>query len=284
MSQIETPLILSFVRPVLEKKLSRSLADSEFVVESVGDITALIGEGGATFQNDPGEPVHGRDGRIFNAIVQRQPLLILFETANERTAWRRWVEILKSSAATRRTPIIVLADDETLPELDSRRFAADLVVRADQVEENLAAWIAQLDRRPDRAALRDACREPLAALAIEGIELFNAGEYFDAHEELEHAWNADQGPARDLYRGILQVGVAYLQIERGNYRGAVKMLLRVKQWLDPLPPVCRTVEVDKLRREASAVYEALLAAGPDGIEDFDRTLFKPVVYQSAQPS
>ena len=52
---------------------------------------------------------------------------------------------------------------------------------------------------------------------------------------LKEAWRQDTGAARDFYRGILQVGIAYYQIERGNYRGAVKMLLRVRQWLDPLP-------------------------------------------------
>jgi hypothetical protein len=83
----------------------------------------------------------------------------------------------------------------------------------------------------------------------------------------------DDGPGRDLYRGILQVGIAYYQIEKGNYRGAVKMLLRVRQWLDPLPDVCRDVDVAKLRADVQRVHEALIALGPDRVGDFDRGLF-----------
>jgi hypothetical protein len=87
---------------------------------------------------------------------------------------------------------------------------------------------------------------------------------------------ADQGPGRDLYRGILQVAIAYYQIERGNYRGATKMLLRVRQWLDPLPDVCRGVNIAQLREDAERVYTALTELGPDHINNLDRTLFRPV--------
>jgi predicted metal-dependent hydrolase len=118
----------------------------------------------------------------------------------------------------------------------------------------------------------------LSQLAIKGIELFNEGNYYDAHEELEEAWNEDQGPGRDLYRGILQVGVAYYQIERGNYRGAVKMLLRVRQWLDPLPDTCRGVNLARLKEDVRAVHEALTTLGPKSIDEVDRNLFRPVQY------
>jgi predicted metal-dependent hydrolase len=131
-------------------------------------------------------------------------------------------------------------------------------------------------RLPDYGAIDRVCAEPLAPLAQEGIERFNKGDYYAAHDALEEAWVRDEGPGRDLYRGILQVGIAYYQIEKGNYRGAVKMLLRVRQWLDPLPAVCRRVDVASLRTDVEAVYQALVALGPDGMERLDRGLFGQV--------
>ena len=89
----------------------------------------------------------------------------------------------------------------------------------------------------------------------------------------------DSGPGRDLYRGILQVGIAYYQIEQGNYRGAVKMLLRVRQWLDPLPSVCRGVDVAGLRADVDRVYQALTTLGPEGIASFDRALLGVIVVE-----
>lgn len=72
--------------------------------------------------------------------------------------------------------------------------------------------------------------------------------------------------------------MAYLQIERGNYHGAVKMFLRVRQWIDPLPDQCRGVDVARLRDDAAVVYEQLVALGPERIAQFDFNLLKPVVY------
>ena len=83
---------------------------------------------------------------------------------------------------------------------------------------------------------------------------------------------------RELYRAILQVAVAYLQIERRNYNGAVKMFLRLRQWIEPLPEVCRGVEVGRLRRDARRVYERLVELGPQQIEQLERSLFTPVRY------
>ena len=62
----------------------------------------------------------------------------------------------------------------------------------------------------------DTCNAPLPPQAVEGFLLFNAGKYFEAHEALEEAWNAETGRVRDLYRGILQSAVVYLHITRGH--------------------------------------------------------------------
>jgi hypothetical protein len=58
------------------------------------------------------------------------------------------------------------------------------------------------------------------------------------------------------------------------------MFLRLRQWIDPLPPLCRGVDVARLREDARRVHQALLALGPDQIADFDRSLFKPVEYSA----
>ena len=88
-----------------------------------------------------------------------------------------------------------------------------------------------------------ACEGDLPRMASYGLELFNRGEYFEAHEELEMAWRDETGPVRELYRGILQIAVAYLHIQRGNYRGAVKMFFRSRTWLDPFPDTCRGIDL-----------------------------------------
>ena len=87
---------------------------------------------------------------------------------------------------------------------------------------------------------------------------------------------AESGPVRDLYRAILQIGVAYYQVQRGNQRGALKMLLRSLQWLNLLPGVCRGVDIARLRADADAVRAELERVGPNGMDDFDRSLLRGI--------
>ena len=72
----------------------------------------------------------------------------------------------------------------------------------------------------------DDCSVPLHPAALRGLELFNAGEYFEAHEALEDAWRDETGPVRLLYQGILQVAVTYLHVQHDNYEGALKLSAR----------------------------------------------------------
>ena len=133
---------------------------------------------------------------------------------------------------------------------------------------------------PDRRTLQQTCLAPLSEMAQRGLQLYNQGEYFEAHEVLEAAWRQDQTPGRELYQGVLQVGIAYLQIERGNYIGALKMFLRARRWLDPLPDQCRGVQVEQLRQDAQRAQAALQALGRQRMAEFDRTLFRPVIFQN----
>ncbi len=231
-------------------------------------------------KNRPGEPTKGDDADHFAAIVDLLPKLILIDLDNLAINWKKWMPILKSSPATRRSPIIAWSaglSAETKAIAKSR--GAEVAVTEEVFLRDVQKIINKKARKFDTEGIKNACAEPLHPLALKGLELFNAGEYFECHEELEHAWNADAGPGRDLYRGVLQVGVAYLQIERGNYNGAIKMLMRVKQWLDPLPNECRGINVQKLRSDADAVYQQIRELGRERISEFDTGSFQPVEYQ-----
>jgi hypothetical protein len=128
----------------------------------------------------------------------------------------------------------------------------------------------------------DPCKAPLHPRAAEGLRLFNAGEYFEAHEALEDAWNAERGPVRELYRGILQIAVVYLHITRQNYNGAVKVYIRSQRWMKDWPDVCRGIEVEKLRRDAEVVISEVRRLGIEKIFQFDLLLLKPVKWDENQ--
>lgn len=225
----------------------------------------------------PGENLHGREGKLFEKITEWQPALLLFDLTNEQVPWKKWIPALKSSPATRRIPVMAFGPHEDVETIkEAKRVGADVVLARSKFTADMPTLFARHARVLDRQTVIDTCGEALSDLAVEGIKRFNQGEYYPCHDYLEEAWMADQGPGRDLYRSILQIAISYYQIERGNYRGAVKMLLRVRQWLDPLPDVCRGVNVARLREDVERVYAALTAAGPEGTAEVDRSLFRPV--------
>lgn len=127
--------------------------------------------------------------------------------------------------------------------------------------------------------IQNSCQGDLQSQARIGIQLFNQGDYFEAHEALELAWREEPGPVREVYRGILQIGVAYYHILNGNYRGAVKMFARAKKWLAAYPAICRMVNLDQLRRDALLAEKRLLELGSENLNQFERELLKPIFFK-----
>ena len=123
------------------------------------------------------------------------------------------------------------------------------------------------------------CTGTLHPQAREGLRLFNAGEYFEAHEALENAWNTEKGEAKNLYQGILQIAVTYLHITRGNYSGALKVYKRSQKWLNGLPDICKGVHIRQLQNDAEAVMREVQRHGAERISEFDTVLFKPVKWE-----
>ena len=122
------------------------------------------------------------------------------------------------------------------------------------------------------------CQGKLPPHAKEGLRLFNAGEYFEAHEALELAWREETGQVRRLYQGILETAVTYLHIQRGNYVGAGKVYDRSRKWLRDWPDVCCGVNVGKLRADLDQVIAEVQRLGPERIAEFDQSLLKPVLW------
>lgn len=142
----------------------------------------------------------------------------------------------------------------------------------------------KLGRALERLAAADlaaACAEPAPPDLEKAIDEFNAGEFFEQHETLELLWRATEGEIRHLYEGILQVGVGmhHLLVNR-NFHGAAVKLDHGIRLLAAFPPVCHGVDVERLRRDAAAAREHLLALGPRGLDEFDARLI-PRVHMAA---
>lgn len=108
-------------------------------------------------------------------------------------------------------------------------------------------------------------------LVLKGIEEFNRGEFFEAHEYLEDAWREETGRIRYLYQGILQVGVGFYHQENGNWRGATGLLRSGIDRLKEFEPEALGIDVRKLLQKSERCLEELEKLGRDRVREFDRT-------------
>lgn len=206
-------------------------------------------------------------------LADQYAALVLVDNSDPN--WRFWVTAAKRQSATRRIPVIVIVQHES-DEPAAQLAGADAVLLAHDLDRHLIPLVHELARMPDLAVaqrLEDQCQDELPPRARLGIEKFNAGEYYQQHDLFEALWMEESGPVRDLYRAILQVGVAYYHMTRGNRRGAQRMLLRAVQWLAVLPDICQGVDVRQLREDVARVRTALQA---EDMTAFDRSLLRPV--------
>ncbi len=262
-----------FITPRLQD-VARRLGYALSVIEAPAQLQA---DGAPPGRRVPlTEPLEGPDGQLVEALTQQRPALILADTASDRLPWARWIQVLKTSAATRRIPILAFGPHVDEARLEQARQAgADVVVSRGKLQSSLPQLIQTWAHALGEADLLAGCEGGLSDWALQGVELHRAGKYFEAHEALEKAWLEAPEVEGTLYRALLQVSVAYLHASRGNHRGASKMMLRVRQWLDPLPDACRGMDVARLRAQVEAFRQALKQLSPETMDQFDRRLLQP---------
>jgi predicted metal-dependent hydrolase len=93
---------------------------------------------------------------------------------------------------------------------------------------------------------------------LAGIELFNRGAFFDAHEVWEELWRDCPSAERRFYRALIQAAVSAYHWGRGNAAGARRLYQSGRRYMDPFRPAHRGLAVD-------AFWDALaahLAGGP----------------------
>ena len=56
------------------------------------------------------------------------------------------------------------------------------------------------------------------------IDLFNKGQWYEAHDAFEDIWNSLDGDERQIIQGIIQVSVSQFHLTKGNFNGATILL------------------------------------------------------------
>lgn len=98
----------------------------------------------------------------------------------------------------------------------------------------------------------------LSSAWADGVRLFNAGEYWEAHEALEPPWLAAEGLDRRFFAGVILLAAALHKAHpMANARGGRRNYAKALAHLALLPDEYRGVSVRRLEAD---VHAALLDA------------------------
>jgi hypothetical protein len=199
--------------------------------------------------------------------IERWPELVLIDLATP--GWEEPVRRSKSLPHTRSIPIVAFGSHVDAGALRAARQAGcDHAWARSRFVEELPRLLKDTLHPPTRFV--PGWDEPPPPALLHGIEQFNAGEYWECHETLEGLWVAEKREVRDLYQGILQVGVALHHLQGDNFAGAIKMFRRGLPRLRGLPEVCQGAHVAELAAAARQVHDAALDLGPTRLAELPR--------------
>ena len=67
---------------------------------------------------------------------------------------------------------------------------------------------------------------------LAGVLLFNAQDYFEAHEVWEDLWAESHGDERRFYQGLIQAAVGLCHFSNGNLGGAAKLYRSSRDYME----------------------------------------------------
>jgi predicted metal-dependent hydrolase len=98
-----------------------------------------------------------------------------------------------------------------------------------------------------------------------GIDLFNAGRFFECHEAWERVWLRASGTDKLFYQGMIQAAVAILHAQRGNLAGSRSLWDKAIDKLGPLPADYMEIALGEFREMMEQFLAGVLAG--QGVAD-----------------
>ena len=93
----------------------------------------------------------------------------------------------------------------------------------------------------------------------EGLRLYNAADFFHAHEAWESVWLHAPQPEKLFLQALIQVTVAHHHLQRHNAVGATRLLTAALRKLEPYPPDFGHIAVPLLRNDIRDNLHSLTA-------------------------
>ena len=100
-----------------------------------------------------------------------------------------------------------------------------------------------------------------------GLNSFNKGEYYDAHEHWEDLWSDYRLTDAKFIQALIQLAVGYFHITNNNKNGALGLLNKCKPKFELYRPKCRGIDVELIIQQVNLSIKCL--NNIEEMKDFD---------------
>lgn len=117
---------------------------------------------------------------------------------------------------------------------------------------------------------------------LQGIELFNRGEYFDAHEVWEDLWHDTAGPDRRFYQGLIQAAVTVYHAGNGNVPGTRRLFQSGRQYMSASGTHHLGLDIASFWRKLESALAEFLTERPPTNAVLRREFLPAIVLESGE--
>jgi uncharacterized protein len=97
------------------------------------------------------------------------------------------------------------------------------------------------------------------SLLLQGLALFNARDFFHAHEFWEDLWRETAAPDKQVLQGLIQIAVAMHHYSTANFDGARSVMERALRNLEAAEDPFHGLDMTRLRQDLRRAIEQLNA-------------------------
>ena len=109
--------------------------------------------------------------------------------------------------------------------------------------------------------------DKMSELFQRGLDEYDKGEYFEAHEAWEDLWSDYNFPDRKFVQGLIQLSVSFVHLGNGNLTGAKNLLKKCQQKFDDYNGIHREINLSDLKSSIEAVE--IVYSELNNCRDFD---------------
>ena len=95
--------------------------------------------------------------------------------------------------------------------------------------------------------------DKMSELFQKGLDEYDKGDYFEAHEAWEDLWSDYNFPDRKFVQGLIQLSVSFVHLGNGNLTGAKNLLKKCQQKFDDYNGIHRNINLSDLKSSIEAV-------------------------------